>query len=262
MSKQYRDITLAQRTAIITGAGGGTGRDMAVVLGKAGANVVIAARRGPTAEETASLIREAGGQALPLEADVTRRTDMERAVATAVEAFGGLDIMVHNAVHAGNSKPQDLMEIEEDDWDAQSAVSLGGAFLCAQTAFPHLKAAGSRGRFLLLGSAFGQHGAGHNPNYAATKAAYRGFVRALAREWGDHGITVNMLAPAALTEAAEGYLNANPKLRDRYFKGFALGRMGRPQEDIGGAVLALCSEAFGYVTGQTLMVDGGLYTVM
>ena len=262
MSPQYRDISLATRTAIITGAGGGTGRDMAVALGRAGARVTIAARRGHTAEETARLVREAGGQALPVEADVTRRDDLARAVAATIEAFGGLDIMIHNAVHAGISIPQDLMTIEEEDWDAQSAVSLGGAFLCAQTAFPYLKQAGSRGRFLLLGSAFGQHGAGHNPNYAATKAAYRGFVRALAREWGAHGITVNMIAPASLTEVAEGYLNAHPELRDQYLAGFALGRMGRPQEDIGGAVLSLCSEAFGYVTGQTLMVDGGLYTVM
>lgn len=262
MSNQYRDISLTERTAIITGAGGGTGRDMAVAMGRAGANVVIAARRGHTAEETANLVREAGGEALPVEADVTLPDDMERAVDAAVESFGGLDIMIHNAVHAGISLPQNIMEIEDEDWDAQSAVSLGGAFLCARTAFPYLKKAGPRGRFLLLGSAFGQHGAGHNPNYAATKAAYRGFVRALAREWGYLGITVNMIAPASLTEAAEAYLNANPRLRDQYLAGFALGRLGRPQEDIGGAVLSLCSEAFGYVTGQTLMVDGGLYTAM
>lgn len=258
----YRDISLAGRTAIVTGAGGGTGRDMALVLGMAGANVVIAARRGDTAEETANMIREAGGQALPVEADVTRSADVERAVAMTVDAFGGLDIMIHNASHGASGWPCDLLDISDEAWDAQSAVSLDGAFLCARAAFPHLKNAGEWGRFLLLGSAFGQHGAGMNPVYSATKAAFRGFTRALAREWGSSGVTVNMVAPSSMTDAAQAYLDSNPQLRDQYLTGFALGRMGRPREDIGGAVLAICSEGFGYVTGQTIMVDGGLYTAM
>lgn len=259
---EYRDVSLAGRTAVVTGAGGGTGRDLAIVLAAAGANVVVAARRGDTAEETARLICEAGGQALPMATDVTRGEDVERAVAAAVETFGGLDIMIHNASHGASGWPTDLLEITDEVWDAQSAVSLNGALLCARAAFPHLKQAAGRGRFLLLGSAFGQHGAGHNPVYTGTKAAFRGFTRALAREWGRAGITVNMIAPSSLTEAAQSYLDTNPQLRDQYLTGFALGRMGRPQEDIGGAVLAICSEAFGYVTGQTIMVDGGLYTVM
>lgn len=258
----YRDVSLVGRTAMITGAGGGTGRDMAIVLGSAGANVVIAARRGETAEETARLVRDAGGRALPVTTDVSCKEDVDRAVAAAVKAFGGLDIMIHNASHGASGWPQDLLEITDEDWDAQSAVSLDGAFLCARAVFPHLKKAGEQGRFILLGSAFGQHGAGHNPIYAGTKAAFRGFTRALAREWGGFGITVNMVAPSSLTDAARVYLDANPQLRDEYMTGFALGRMGRPQEDIGGAVLAICSTAFGYVTGQTIMVDGGLYTAM
>ncbi|WP_223446271.1 SDR family NAD(P)-dependent oxidoreductase [Pseudomonas sp. BF-R-19] len=258
----YKNISLTGRTAIVTGAGGGTGRDMAIALGLAGANVVIAARRASTAEETARMIRELGGSVLPVEADVTCRADMVRTVAATVEAFNGLDIMIHNAVHGATGMPQSLIDITDEDWDAQSAVSLNGAFICAQSAFSELKRAGDRGRFLLMGSAFGQHGAGHNPIYSASKAAYRGFTRALAREWGGYGITVNMIAPSSLTEVAKSYLNSNPELRDQYLTGFALGRMGRPRDDIGGAVVAMCSEAFGYVTGQTLMVDGGLYTVM
>lgn len=262
MNKQYRDVSLEGRTALITGAGGGTGRQIAVALGKAGVNVVVTARREATAIETAALLKAEGASVLPVSADVTRRRDMEQAVEAAVDEFGGLHIVIHNAVHPGSSLPQDLLDIDELDWDAQTSVSLRGAFLCAQTAYPHLRNAGAKGRFLLLGSAFGQHGAGHNPNYAATKAAFRGFTRSLAREWGEHGTTVNMIAPSSLTEAAESYLSVNPELRDEYLAGFALGRMGRPEEDIGGAVVSICSEAFGYITGQTIMVDGGLYTVM
>jgi 3-oxoacyl-[acyl-carrier protein] reductase len=260
--KTYQGISLAGRTALVTGAGGGTGRGMALALAAAGANVVIAARRAVTGDETAALIVAEGGAALSVEADATSADDIERAVAAAVARFGGLDIMIHNAVNKASTKPVNLWDFDEASWDSQAAVALDGAFHCAKAAYPHLKQAGARGRFILLGSALGLHGGVINPLYAAIKGNYRGFVKALAREWGPDGITVNWIAPASLVESSEAYFERNPTAREALMAQFPLGRMGRPREDIGGAVTAICSEAFGYVTAQTIQVDGGLFTAI
>ena len=260
--KTYMGISLAGRTALVTGAGSGTGRGMALALAAAGANVVIAARRAVTGDETAALIRDEGGSALSVEADATRQGDIERAVAAAVDRFGGLDIVIHNAINKASTRPVALADFEAATWDAQAAVALDGAFHCATAAYPHLKQAGVRGRFILLGSALGLHGGVVNPLYAAIKGGYRGFVKSLAREWGPDGITVNWIAPAALVESSEIYFQQNPAARDALMRQFPLGRMGRPREDIGGAVTAICSDAFSYVTAQTIQVDGGLFTAI
>jgi 3-oxoacyl-[acyl-carrier protein] reductase len=114
----------------------------------------------------------------------------------------------------------------------------------------------------MLGSCFGLHGAAMNPIYAALKGGDRGFVKALAREWGPDGITVNAIEPAAVTEPAEVFFNQYPEMRAKYLGNFPMRRMGRPREDIGRAVAALCGDDFGFVTAQSIQVDGGLYTAL
>ena len=114
----------------------------------------------------------------------------------------------------------------------------------------------------MLGSCFGLHGAAMNPIYAALKGGDRGFVKALAREWGPDAITVNAVEPASATEPTELFFNQYPQVRAQYLGNFPMGRMGRPREDIGRAVAALCSEDFGFVTAQSIQVDGGLYTAL
>ena len=256
-----RNVALSGRRAIVTGSGGGLGRGIAIALAAAGAQVAIAVRRRSTGEETAAMISAAGGKALVVEADVSSRSAVRSAVQRCVEAFGGLDIIIHNANAAESALPVRLEEITDEQWDRQARVAWDGALWLAQSALPHLKAS-AHARCVLLGSAFGLHGAGFNPIYSALKGGIRGLTKSLAREWGPFGITVNAIQPSGATEPTEVFFNQNPAVRDAYMRNFPLGRMGTPREDIGGAVVAICSDEFQYVTGQSIMVDGGLYTAL
>jgi len=249
-------------TALITGAGSGIGRGIALALAAAGANVVVTARRAATGEETLALIKQEGGKGIAVEMDVTKRADVDRGISQTVSHFGGLDILVHNANASGDSAlPVKLEDIDEALWDSQARVSWDGAFHCMQAAFPHLKAS-PRGRVVILGSCFGLHGAAMNPTYAALKGGDRGLVKSLAREWGPYGITVNAIEPASATEPTKVFFSQNPALEKAYLRNFSMRRMGDPRADIGRAIVALCSDEFGYITAQSIQVDGGLYTAL
>lgn len=252
---------LKGRTAIVTGAGSGIGRGLALSLAAAGCRVVVAVRRRSTGEETTALIGAEGGKSLVVECDVTQEGDVVRAVEQGAREFGGLDIVVHNANAADSAHPLALEDVTEEIFRSQSRVAWDGAFWLARTSLPHLKKSAA-GRFILLGSAFGLHGAGFNPVYAGLKGGFRGLSKALAREWGRYGITVNSIQPAAATLPTETFFNQYPAVRDAFMKNFPMGRMGRPREDIGGAVVALCSDDCSFVTAQSIQVDGGLYTAM
>lgn len=261
MTQSAQIRTLQGRVALVTGAGGGLGRGIALALAEMGARVVIAARRGVTGEETAALIRAEGGEALALEVDVTVLASVQAAVGAALERFGGLDILVHNATHGASGHPKQLEAFDDLDWDDQVAVDLAGAHHCALAAFEALRASDAA-RAVFLCSAFGLHGAALNPAYAAIKGAIRGLTKALAREWGPFGITVNAISPAALTSAAEAFFASNPALYQDYLGKFPLGRIGHERDDVGRAVAGLCGPGMGYVTGQIIQVDGGLYTAV
>lgn len=251
---------LAGRVALVTGASGGVGRGLARALALAGAQVVVAARSPAGGQETVDLIAAEGGRALFVETDVSDASAVARAVDQAVTQFGGLDIVIHNAAST-LSKSTPLEEIDAGLWAEQAGVSLDALHHLAHAALPHLRDTG-RGRFLILSSAQGQHGGAMNPAYTALKAAQRGFVKALAREWGQHDIVVNALAPAALTDAAKAYLEADPERTREAMKSFPLGRMGDMRDDIGPAAVAMCSDLWRYVSGQTVNVDGGYYTAL
>ena len=253
---------LAGRVALVTGAGGGIGRGIAIALAAAGARVAVTGRRLPTCEETVAQIEAEGGVAVALEVDVGDPAAVRQGVQAAVQRWGGLDIVVQNANAGGDSSHAIALEaITEDDWSRQARVAWDGNLHCAQAALPHLRAS-AHGRFIVLASAFGLHGAAMNPVYAALKGGDRGFVKSLAREWGPMGITVNAIAPAAATEPVEVFFAQNPAVREAFIRMFPLGRMGSPRDDIGRAVVALCSDLMGYVSGQSLPVDGGLYTAL
>jgi len=252
---------LSGRTAIVTAAGAGVGRGVAQALADAGANVIVAVRRVETGEETATLIADAGGIARVVQADVSKRGDVERTVAEAVAAFGGLDIVVNNAASALGGKPTKLEDITAEMWAEQSAVALDAPFYFARAVYPHLKSS-NHGRFFVMSSTQGLHGGAMNPAYPAAKNGLRGFVKALAREWGPDGISVLGVAPAALTEPAQLYLDRNAHMREAMMKGFAMRRLGDSRDDIGGALVAMCSDQFRYVTGLVIPVDGGNYTLL
>lgn len=252
---------LGGQTVLITGAGGGVGRGMALACGAAGANVVVTARRPPTGEAVAAEIAARGGSSLAVPCDVTDRDALLAALDTAAERFGRLDHVVHNATSNRSSEVTDLTDpsdASEELWEAHASVAVRASYRLARAAFPRLVA--SSGSLLVLTSPAGIEGTATLPFYAAVKAAQRGFVKALAREWGPHGVRVNGLAPLAVTPALENAFREDPTLEARLARRTPLGRTGDAEQDIGPAAVFLCSEAARYVTGQTLAVSGGRFT--
>ncbi len=243
---------LAGKTAIVTGGATGLGRATCEVLGAAGAALAIAGPQGEALERAAAELREAGRQALAVPVDVRRREAVEAMVGRVVEQFGGVDILVNNAA-IYPSVP--WTEVPEEQWDDVFAVNLKGYFLCARAVYPHMKRRGA-GRIVNLSSITYMLGFPNLIHYVSTKGGVVGFTRALAREVGSDNITVNAIAPGAFPTAAEE-IHPDPEGYNAYvLQNQCLKRRGRP-EDIGHVVLFLASDAASFVTGQTLVVDGG-----
>lgn len=247
---------LIGRAAIVTGAGQGVGLGIAKRLAAEGAHVVIAARRALTGEPAAAEIRDAGGSAVCIVTDVTQRAAVQACVDETVERFGSLEIMIHNAI-GGAASVHQLETVEASTWERMSRTAVWGSFLCAQAASPHLHAAGTNGRLILITSPSGIEGSHTLPLYSPVKAAQRAMAKSLAREWGPHGITVNCIGPVAETPALTSAFESNPQLRQRLSARTPLGRIGDPEHDIGAAAAFLASDDAAYITGQTLIVDGG-----
>ncbi|HSO95549.1 MAG TPA: SDR family oxidoreductase [Acidimicrobiia bacterium] len=248
---------LAGRTAIVTGAGQGVGRGIALALAARGARVVLAARRAETGEPAAQEIRDRGGDAVCVVTDVTRRDDVEQCVRATVERYGGLEIMVHNAFRGG--RPHRLEELDEALWTMNSRTAVWGSYYAAQLAYPHLRAAGTQGRLILVTSPSGVEGSVSIPIYSPVKAAQRAIAKSLSREWGPLGITVNCLAPVAETPALTNAFVENPDLKGRLEARTSLRRVGDAEHDIGVVAAFLASDDAGYVTGQTIVCDGGSF---
>lgn len=248
--------TLDGRVAIVTGAGQGVGQGIANRLAQLGAHVVIAARRAETGEPAAELIRSNGGSAQCIVTDVTQRASIEECVAATVARFGALDVMVHNAFAGGRASR--LEDTPTDAWFQMSRTSAWASFWCAQAAFEHLRAS-DQGRLILVTSPSGIEGSANIPLYSPAKAAQRAIAKSLAREWGSLGITVNCIAPVAETPALAGAFAQVPTLRGAIEARTPLGRIGDPTTDIGGVVAFLAGPDAGYVSGQTIVCDGGSF---
>jgi NAD(P)-dependent dehydrogenase (short-subunit alcohol dehydrogenase family) len=240
------------RNVIVTGAAGGLGRAFAQGFGKAGDRVVVADIDGTGAEETAALLRKDGAEALGVTVDVTDRESVRRMAAAAYEAFGAIDVLVNNAAIYATLKRQPFDEIDPAEWDRVLAVNLKGPWLCAAAVLPHIRKPG--GRIVNVASATVMSGSPLWMHYVASKGGVIAMTRVLAREVGEDGITANALAPGfTLTEASLGLIED----ADSY--GVDRGAIKRPcePEDIVGAALFLASPDSCYITGQTLVVDGG-----
>ncbi|WP_137819131.1 SDR family oxidoreductase [Pseudomonas sp. 2FG] len=240
------------RVALVTGSGQGIGRAIARLFAQQGAKVLVATRTAASGAETLRLIREAGGTAELIAIDLGSRAAAEQAVAAALEAFGRLDILIHNAalfpLHDLASLPDDMLE-------ATLAVNLKSCFWLTQAALPSLRATGA-GRILITSSVTGPRtaipGLAH---YAASKAGVNGFIRAAALELAQHGITVNGVEPGLIATPAMANFGDATALT-RMAANIPLKRLGSP-EDIAQAMRFLASLEAGYITGQTLVVDGG-----
>ncbi len=246
------------RVVLVTGAGAGVGRGVAEALGSAGAVVGLGVRDPDQAAEAAAGVETAGGVAVVLRCDVTHADECRAAIADLVDRHGRLDAVVHNAVSARSSEPTDFESASLELWEEHASVTVRATYRLAVLAHPHLLA--SRGSLLLMTSPAGIEGSAPLPFYSAVKAAQRGFVKALAREWGPDGIRVNSVAPLAVSPAFENLQATDPD-RVRRIEGLVpLGRVGDPATDIGPPSVFLCSDDARYVTGQTLVVSGGRFT--
>jgi NAD(P)-dependent dehydrogenase (short-subunit alcohol dehydrogenase family) len=242
----------AERCVVITGAGGGLGRAFALGFAAAGARVVVVDLNDQSAVRTAALVTEAGGKAVAVAADVSDEASTVLMVASALEAFGTIDVLVNNAaVYAGlERRPFDQIEVA--DWDRVMAVNLRGPWLCAKACAAALRAGG--GAIINVASATVMSGSPLWAHYVASKSALIGLTRVMARELGDDGVRVNALAPGfTLTDASRELIE------DAESYGVARGAIKRSLEprDIVGTALFLASEASAMITGQTILVDGG-----
>ncbi len=239
----------------MTGAGGGVGRGIALACADEGMHVVVASPRDNGAA-TVEMINLNGGRATWVACDVTVRADVEAAVAAAPH----LHAFVHNAASRRSSEAGRLEDVDDDLWDDHARVSLRGSYYAAQAAFPKLRA--TSGHFVLLTSAAGIEASPTRPAYSIVKGALRGLGKSLAREWGPHGVTVTTVSPLARTEALSDAMRADPGLEARLASRIPLQRVGDPTSDIGRVVAFLCSDGAGYITGQTIVVDGGRFIAL
>ena len=240
---------------IVTGASGGVGRGIALACAALGHTVWIAARREAEGTAVAEEVNAAGGRGRFVACDTADESSVRDAIAAVLARDGRLDAVVHNATSGESPKPVPLQTLPLADFRSHVGVSLGGSWLLACAAHKALRE--SRGHFVLLTSEAGFEGKRLLPAYAAVKAAQRGFARALAREWGADGITVNSVAPLAMTPAMDRAFVMDPAMEKRVKSRIPIGRVGDPVGDIGPVVAALLSPGMGYLTGNTLMVDGG-----
>ncbi|MBI2999338.1 MAG: SDR family oxidoreductase [Deltaproteobacteria bacterium] len=239
------------RVAIITGGGQGIGKAIALGMAREGAAVVIAEINGSNALTVRSEAQESGQEALAVPTDVSREESVSAMVERCLKEFGRIDILVNNA---GIYPVSPVEEMAEEEWDRVIGTNLIGTFLCSKAVVPRLLEQ-SWGRIINMTSGRALQGAEGGAHYAATKAGIIGFTKALALELAPHGITVNAICPG-VTDTAQP--RGHRSEEELYAMGarVPLGRIGQP-EDLVGAAIFLASDAARFVTGQTVLVNGG-----
>ena len=241
-------IDLSGKVALVTGGTRGIGRALAEALYAAGAKVAVAGRDLERAQHAAA---DLGERAAGVACDVSDAAQVEAAVASTEQALGSIDILVNNA---GLTRDNILLRLTEDDWDAVLDANLKGAFNTTRAVIKGMMKRRS-GRIINISSIVGLIGNKGQANYAASKAGLIGFTKSVAKEYASRGVLVNCIAPGFIDTDMTRALS--DEARTALLGAIALGRLGRP-EDVAGAVLFLASDLAAYVTGQVLVVDGGM----
>jgi NAD(P)-dependent dehydrogenase (short-subunit alcohol dehydrogenase family) len=251
-SKIRANLTLSGRTAFVTGAFGGLGRHFALTLARAGAKVALAGRRIAEGERLAEQITKEGGQATVVALDVSAPENVSRAIAQAAETFGPINVLVNNA---GVAVTKPALDWTESDWASVVGVNLTGAWRVAQAVGRHMKEHGEGGSIINITSILGHRVASHVVGYVASKAGLTHLTQALALELARYKIRVNALAPGYIetdlnreffnSEAGQALIGRVPQRR-----------LGKP-EHLDGPLLLLASDASEFMTGATIVVDGG-----
>jgi NAD(P)-dependent dehydrogenase (short-subunit alcohol dehydrogenase family) len=250
------------KVAIITGAGQGIGLGIALALASEGAAISIAELDGARALRAADEVRLRGVRVCAVTCDVRQRPQVDAAVARTVAELGGIDIVVNNAIATGHDAAlaasggqRAFVDTTEDLMRLQWESGPLGTFHVMQACYPHL--AGRETSIVNVASRAGTDGIAGYTAYAAAKEAIRALSRVASREWGGDGIRVNVICPHARTPAQQKFTDAHPGLEEQLISHIPLGRLGDAEQDIGGAVIMLSSSDARYVTGQTIMVNGG-----
>jgi len=240
----------------VTGAGQGIGRGIALHLGRNGASVVVAEWKEHRAARTVDELATLGVPALAAVCDVASKEQVEAMVAAAVERFGRVDALVNNAQTFRPQAP--VATVGEEDVDVFYDSGVKGTLWGMQAVYPHMQRAGW-GRIVNFASAAGITGMPGYGAYNASKEAIRALTRTAAREWGRDGIVVNCICPGAASKRGQDAAARDDDAHRDFMRDHPIGRQGDPEDDIAPVILFLCSDASRYLTGQTLMVDGGAF---
>jgi NAD(P)-dependent dehydrogenase (short-subunit alcohol dehydrogenase family) len=245
---------LAGKVALVTGAGQGIGRAVALVLAERGADVVISGRTESKLAAVAEEISSLGARVAVSVGDVGVRADATSMVETAATTFDGLDILVNNAQTTVNGVK--VADIDDQTLDTVFGSGARGTLYAMQAALPIMSARGG-GCIVNFGSSTAITGDPTFGAYVMTKEAIRGLSRVAAREWGRHNIRVNVVCPAALSDSAKSFRDQHQAAYDAMLKTVPLGRIGDETRDVAGAIASLCGDDWAYLTGATIMLDGG-----